>query len=247
MYDQDIQEYIALKDAGVDGATAKTLVGLKSEFEPINVDQLDADEAEDLRKKVLTQDFKNRTNLTDEEIEEQVEAIVLAGKDKDKAKKALPNIKKFIEGSINAEKQAIVDAENAARKKREESQKRMKDAIQSSKQILGQNVNKPTLQKVEKFLFEAQGQTPDGRPVDGITAWMMKNPEQARINLAYAIMTGLLDGNMDSIKSKVKTNVVKELHERMQNKGKSLDGKSDTSVEESDKLSGLKRAFGSNF
>ena len=247
MYDQDIQEYIALKDAGVDGATAKTLVGLKSEFEPINADQLDADEAEDLRKKVLTQDFKNRTNLTDEEIEEQVEAIVLAGKDKDKAKKALPNIKKFIEGSINAEKQAIVDAENAARKKREESQKRMKDAIQSSKQILGQNVNKPTLQKVEKFLFEAQGQTPDGRPVDGITAWMMKNPEQARINLAYAIMTGLLDGNMDSIKSKVKTNVVKELHERMQNKGKSLDGKSDTSVEESDKLSGLKRAFGSNF
>ena len=76
---------------------------------------------------------------------------------------------------------------------------------------------------------------------------MMKNPEQARINLAYAIMTGLLDGNMDSIKSKVKTNVVKELHERMQSKGKSLDGKSDTSVEESDKLSGLKRAFGSNF
>ena len=40
------------------------------------------------QKKVLTQDFKNRTNLTDEEIEEQVEAIVLAGKDKDKAKKA---------------------------------------------------------------------------------------------------------------------------------------------------------------
>ena len=29
MYDQDIQEYIALKDAGVDGATAKTLVGLR--------------------------------------------------------------------------------------------------------------------------------------------------------------------------------------------------------------------------
>lgn len=241
MYEADIKEYIELKDSGLDSAKALQLVTAKTAFENITVDQLE--DSEELRKKILVQDLKNNTRYSDEDIEEMVENWITTGKDIEKAKKALPNIKKFNEEKIKAEKQAVIDAEKAAQKAQLESKAKLKEAIYNSKEILGQPINKVTQQKLEKFMTEPIGNSPDGRPINAIQAWFAKNPQQAQINLAYAIMTGLLDGKMTAVKEKVKSSVVKELHEGLKIKGAKLDGIFSGENEDDGSLSTLKNTF----
>jgi len=243
MYEADIQEYIDLKDVGVDANTAKKLVASKSAFDVITVDQLEDEDAVELRTKVLTQNFKNNTSLPDDEIAELVENLITAGKDIEKAKQALPKIKQFNEEQIKVEKQAKINAQIAAEKVEKERTKTLKDTIYSTKEILGQNINKVTQQKLEKFLFEPIAKDEAGTSIYGIDAWFQKNPVQARINLAYAIMTGVLDGKMDTIKAREKSNVLKELQNKMQNKGQGLDGFSDEGSSGSTTLSSLKKSF----
>ena len=241
MYEDDIKEYIALKDLNIDSSKALELVSAKTAFENITVDQLE--DNEELRKKILVQDLKNNTRYSDEDIDEMVENWITTGKDIEKAKKALPNIKKFNEEKIKAEKQAVIDAEKAAQKAQLESKAKLKEAIYNSKEILGQTINKVTQQKLEKFMTEPIGNSPDGRPINAIQAWFAKNPQQAQIILAYAIMTGLLDGKMTAVKEKVKSSVVKELHEGLKVKGAKLDGIFSGENEDDGSLSTLKNTF----
>ena len=241
MYEDDIKEYITLKDSGIDSSKALELVSAKTAFENITVDQLE--DSEELRKKILVQDLKNNTRYSDEDIEEMVENWITTGKDIEKAKKALPNIKKFNEEKIKAEKQAIIDADKAAQKAQLESKAKLKDAIYSSKEILGQTINKTTQQKLEKFMNEPIGTTEDGRPIYGVQAWFAKNPQQAQINLAYAIMTGLLDGKMGTVREKIKSSVVKDLHEGLKVKGANLDGLSSEVDEGESSISILQKTF----
>ena len=241
MYEDDIKEYITLKDSGIDSGKALELVTAKTAFENITVDQLE--DSEELRKKILVQDLKNNTRYSDEDIEEMVENWITTGKDIEKAKKALPNIKKFNEEKIKAEKQAIIDADKAAQKAQLESKAKLKDAIYSSKEILGQTINKTTQQKLEKFMNEPIGTTEDGRPIYGVQAWFAKNPQQAQINLAYAIMTGLLDGKMGTVREKIKSSVVKDLHEGLKVKGANLDGLSSEVDEGESSISILQKTF----
>lgn len=243
MYEADIKEYIELKDSGLDSTKALQLVTAKTAFENITADQLEDENAVDLRKKVLIQDLKNNTKYSDEDIDEMVENWITTGKDIEKAKKALPNIKKFNEEKIKAEKQAVIDADKAAQKAQLESKAKLKEAIYNSKEILGQTINKVTQQKLEKFMTEPIGNSPDGRPINAIQAWFAKNPQQAQINLAYAIMTGLLDGKMTAVKEKVKSSVVKELHEGLKVKGAKLDGIFSGENEDDGSLSTLKNTF----
>ena len=196
-----------------------------------------------MRKKVLIQDLKNNTRYSDEDIDEMVENWITTGKDIEKAKKALPNIKKFNEEKIKAEKQAVIDAEKAAQKAQLESKAKLKEAIYNSKEILGQPINKVTQQKLEKFMTEPIGNSPDGRPIYGVQAWFAKNPQQAQINLAYAIMTGLLDGKMGTVREKIKSSVVKDLHEGLKVKGANLDGLSSEVDEGESSISILQKTF----
>jgi len=243
MYEDDIKEYIALKDSGIDSGKALELVSAKTAFENITADQLEDEDAVDLRKKVLIQDLKNNTRYSDEDIDEMVENWITTGKDIEKAKKALPNIKKFNEEKIKAEKQAVIDAEKAAQKAQLESKAKLKEAIYNSKEILGQPINKVTQQKLEKFMTEPIGNSPDGRPIYGVQAWFAKNPQQAQINLAYAIMTGLLDGKMGTVREKIKSSVVKDLHEGLKVKGANLDGLSSEVDEGESSISILQKTF----
>ena len=241
MYEDDIKEYIALKDSGIDSGKALELVSAKTAFENITVDQLE--DSEELRKKILVQDLKNNTRYSDEDIDEMVENWITTGKDVEKAKKALPNIKKFNEDRIKEEKQAKINAEKAAQKAQLETKTKLKEAIYSSKEILGQTINKTTQQKLEKFMNEPIGTTEDGRPIYGVQAWFAKNPQQAQINLAYAIMTGLLDGKMGTVREKIKSSVVKDLHEGLKVKGANLDGLSSEVDEGESSISILQKTF----
>ena len=231
-YAEDAQEYMSLKDADIDPQTAAKLVSTKFAFNKVTPEQLEEDE--DLRKKVLVQDLKNNTKYSDEDIEEMVENWVTTGKDVDKAKKALPNVNKFNEDQIKVEKQAKVDAEKNAQLQRDASMKKMKDTIYSMTEIMGQTITKPTQAKIEKFWSEG-----------GINNWFKTDGEKKTAILAYAISTGLLDGNLKPIKDKIKTSYVKELEEKFKRKGTTLDGQPDLTLDnEKGGINTLKGTFG---
>ena len=235
MYAQDraeILEYIELKDAGLDADTAKRLASSKAAFEGITDDQLEDDEK--LTKQVLVQNYKNTTKWSNEKIEKHVEKLITNGEAFDEAKEVLPDIKKFNEEQIKAEKQARVEADKQAQLGREAQVKKLKDTIYSMTEIMGQPVGKPAQQKIEKFLAE-----------DGIKNWFSVDPEKKTAILGYAISTGLLDGNLGKIKDKVKTSVIKELEDKFNRKSNTLDGDADTSFDSSGSgLNSLKHAFG---
>lgn len=241
MYEQDVKDYIEFRDAGIDPDKAKTLSFSKSKFESITEDALEEDE--ELRKAVLEQHLKNTTSMSKEDIDDMVDSMVATGKDISKAKGALKAINQYNKEQIELEKKKIADGEKAQLAQREEAIKSFKSAIYEKKEVLGQTVNKQTLQKIEKFLLEPVEKDANGNPVDGITAWFMKDPVNARINLAYGIITGLLDGKIDKLKSKAKSATIKDIEAALSSKGSMLDGKSDRGADGGEGLSALKSAF----
>jgi len=230
MYDADMQEYMELKDYGVDSDTAHKLVSSKSKFESIKETDLESDENAELRKSIIKQDLRNTTKMSNEDIDELIETMVETGKDVARAKKSLKSVKDFNEQQIKTEKKRIEESEKAQELSRKEATDKFKSTLYETKEILGQPVNKPTLQKIEKFLMEPAGNDTNGNPIDGITAWFMKDPVKARINLAYAIMTNVLDGKMDKIEKKAKSSVLTDLQENLSKKGAMLDGKTAQSI-----------------
>ena len=245
MYDDDMQEYIELKDYGMDSLTAGKLIQNKSKFETIKEDTLDEEDNLELRKSIIKQDLKNTTKMSEDDIDELIETLVITGKDIAKAKKSLKSVKDFNEQQIKLEKKRIDDEEKARELSSKEAREKFKSVLYETKEIMGQQVNKPTLQKIEKFLTEPVGNDSNGKPIDGISAWFMKDPIKARINLAYAITTGLLDGKLDKIEKKAKSSVLTDLQENLSKKGAMLDGKTTQSIGgEGSVLRAMKDTFG---
>ena len=69
MYDDDMQEYIELKDYGMDSLTAGKLIQNKSKFETIKEDTLDEEDNLELRKSIIKQDLKNTTKMSEDDID----------------------------------------------------------------------------------------------------------------------------------------------------------------------------------
>jgi len=241
-YESDFVEYIELKDSGVDSDIAKQLISSKIKFDSLTKEQLEADE--NLRKSVLFQDYKNTTQLSDEKISKLIQKSIDTGTDIEEAIEALESVKKFNAERIKAEKQRVIDEENAAKDNMDKLIKAYKDTIYSANEVLGQKINKQTQTKIEQFILTKGYKDANNNQVDGITAWISKDPIGARIKLAYAIMTGMLDGDFRKIESKVKSDAVSKIHEKLQATKNGLDGNPNTGGEKSSTFNALKNTFG---
>lgn len=241
-YADDMKEYVELKDAGINGNLAQQLVSLKSTFDSIKDEDIESNE--DLRKQILVQHYMNTTNFSENKIKKIVEKFINDGDDIDEAKEALIEIKKFNEEQIKLEKKKVEDEEKYREEQIKKNKEEFSKTLYGTKEILGQSVNKPTLQKLERFL-EPVYKDDKGNSIDGITAWFLKDPIKARINLAYGIMSGLLDGKLDKLEQKAKTNAINEMEKIFNSKGM-VTGFSDTKTENDIKnnLTNLKNTFG---
>lgn len=244
MYSNDrkeILDYIEMKDAGIDADVAKNLSFTKGKYESITNDDLDDDES--LRRSVIKQDLKNTTKMSEDDIDDFVETLVDTGKDVAKAKKSLISVRNNNAEQIKHEKQRVLDNEKKQTEYYKQQVDSLKKSIYDTKEIMGQNVNKQTLQKIEKFLFEPVGKDANGNDVDGITAWFTKNPEKARINLAYAIITEIMDGKLDKLEKKARTNSISHLEKVFSGKSQSVNGNSNMDIEGGDTLKALMNTF----
>ena len=248
MYEDDVKEFIELKDSGVDPERAKELMHSKIQFSTITPEQLEGEGegAEELRRKVLKQDLINRTDLSEDEVDDQVESIILSGKDTDKAKKALGMINKFNNEQIALEKKAQADAEKVQAEQAKATRESMVKKINESKEIIpGYPISKQGLKNIEKMILEPAVKTKDGRVLNGVWAKFNENPEQSLIKLAAIMDSGIWDGKIDKLQKVAETKTAQKLEGLIKTKGSTLSnkGKSTASATDDDSLSSMKGVF----
>ena len=183
--------------------------------------------------------------MSDEDIEDQVETLIDTGKDVQWAKKSLNYLKQQSKELIEQEKKRIKQQEEEEKERMEETKELVKKTIMDTKEILGNEVTANMKNKIIKLLLEPAGKDPNGNPIDGVVAWLLQDPLKNRINLAYAIASGILDGKLNSIKKKVKSEVIEELEQSIYERNNMLGG-STKAGKSSDALEALKQMFPMN-
>ena len=242
MYDEDAREYIALKDAGADTDTAKELIGNKTKFETLTDEVIE--ENEDIRKAVLTQNYKNTTNFTDEKIKKLVDRAITTGEDIDEAKEALPAIKEFNKQQIEAEKKRLADEAKAETDRAKVAKDSMVKKINDAKEIIpGSPLSKVEKKDIEKMITEPV-KLKDGRVTNGVWAKFQENPEDSLLKLAYLMKSGIWDGKLDNLEKKAKTAAAKKMEDVIKGKSNGINkGSSTADAGDDDAMSSMKGIF----
>lgn len=231
----ELKEYFELKDAGVDADTAKKLAFDKKQFGTATEKELEEDE--DFRKEILTAHYKATTSFSDAKIKKMVENTFNLGEDIEEAKEALKELKVINEKQIVEAKKQVAEQEKQYQENIKAAQENFKKFVTEQEEFIkGIKVNKPTKDKIIKMVLEPAAKDAQGNVLNGVWAERAKDPQKFDAYLAYHLTNGTFWGNLDKIKSKVKTDVTTQFEEALRVKGQSLGGKTtktttkDTSV-----------------
>lgn len=247
---KELREYMELKDLGADTETAKKMVGDAAGFEKITHDELEKEDNEDLRKAVITQNYKNSTRFSDAKIKKLVDNTVSLGEDIEEAKEAIDNIKDFNKQRIAEEKERLEKERKEFEETHKQQLKNVREKIYSLDEVLpGHKINKQTKKKIEDMLLKPAGQDSKGNQINKIWQKRLDNPLDFDIKLAYLISTGYFDGKTDKIEKANKTRIVEDLEKHIKStKDKPFSTKPPSHEEEADQdatdsLESMKRAF----
>lgn len=231
----ELREYFELKDSGVDAETAKKLAFDKKHFGSATEDDVEADE--DFRKEVLMAHYKATTTFSDAKIKKMVENTFNLGEDVEDAKEALKELKVINEQQIAQAKKQVEEQEKQYKESIKTAQENFKKFVTEQEEFIkGIKINKPTRDKIIKMVLEPAAKDAQGNVLNGVWAERSKDPQKFDAYLAYHLTNGTFWGNLDKIKSKVKTDVTTQFEEALRVKGQSLGGKTtktatkDTSV-----------------
>jgi hypothetical protein len=220
----ELEEYFALKDAGVDPETAKELALGKKQWGQATEDDVETDE--DFRKEVLIAHLKATTNFTDVRIKKMVENSFSLGEDVEEAKEALKELKVLNEAQIKEAKKNVELQAAAQATAIKTAQEDFKKFVNEQEEFIkGVKINKPTKDKIVKMILEPAAKNANGEPVNAIAVERAKDPKKFDAYLAFHLVNGTFYGNMDSIKKKVKTDVTTDFEEKLRSKNQSLGGK----------------------
>lgn len=252
-YEQDaeeLKEYMELKDAGVDTETAKRLVGDLASFNKITEDQLESEDAEDLRRAVITQNYKNSTKFSDTKIKKLVDNAISLGDDMDEAKEALVSIKEYNKELIQQEKEQLLNQQKSFEEQHKKQIQTVKDSIEKLDEIMpGHKINKQTKKKIEDMMLKPVGQDKAGNQVNQIWKKRMDNPIDFDMKLAYLLSTGYFDGKTDKLVKRERSKAVEDLEKHIKNsssnelKGKSSMNRGDSDDKERDAIESMRKAF----
>lgn len=247
---KELREYMELKDAGVDTETAKNLVGTMAAFEKVKVEDLEDEEKVELRRSIITQNYKNSTKFSDAKIRKIVENSISLGEDIDEAKEALENIKEFNAEAVKAEKKRVEEDRKAAETSEKRTIDTLKESINKIDEVFpGHKINKQTKKKIEDALLKPAGKDQTGRPLNAVWTKRSESPMDFDIKLAYLLASGFFDGKMDKITKTEKTKAVSEIEKAIKRGHTTVGGKPKSSLSDEeqdlrDSIAATANAFG---
>lgn len=247
-YDEDYQNYLKLKETGISPEEAFNVVDAKSQLGSINVEDLEKEDNVELRKQLITENYKRLMPSADEKkIKRLVDGHVATGEDIEMAKEAHSDLVKFYE---DYEKELIKNKQQAEIKQKQdriEQEKKTKEIIQSIDEIIpGQKINKQTKEKIEEAIFKPV-KTVNGKSLNAIALKRAENPVKFDAVVAYLILTGAFDGKWEKVQTSMKSKVVDDLKNTLkQNKSgefRSVNNAQDITQTEKDNLESMKSLF----
>jgi len=227
----EILTYFDMLDSGVDPNEAKPLAYEKKKYSSIKENELEDNES--LRKDILNMYYKSK-GFSQKEIDRSVKSLVNSGEDVEAAKDSLKELnasidKRIKEAEVNAKKEY-----DEAERRRVELINNLHSKVDSTKEIFGNSINKQTHTKLKEFLTPVES---NGRMVDGLTNWLIKDPDN-KIKLAYMILSGIADGDLSKINNIKKTSAINELEKALKTNKASISEGNHT-IEQGSKTSAL--------
>lgn len=216
--DPEVRQFMELIGKGISHDDASRIVLDESTVNKYSDTNLK--DNEDLQKEVITKYLKMfDENITNEEIEEQLEylsdtskleskSIVLANKLKEK---------------ITSEKQTLIEKqtqlEEQAKVNMQKQLEDVKTLVLNKKEIIpGKVLNDEIKNKIFESMVTAVGKDPvSGQPINKIAQKRLENPVEFEITLHYLNELGVFDGNWNGITNTIKSNAVKELEKSLSN------------------------------
>lgn len=223
--EEDFKEYAALKDLGIDTKQAQALISTKIEFDSIKDEELEKEDAEELRRELLIRNFKNTTKFSDDKIKKQVDLIIEAGKDVEEAKEALSSIKEYNAEQIKIAKDNKIQEETNKKTQREALIKQYSEFIDKLEEPApGVKINKQTKEKLKQKVLSGN-----------IWEVRAKDPIKFDTMVTYLVENGALDGKFDKPVTKAKSAAIKELESVIETSKKSTGGFSVTDLDDDGK------------
>jgi hypothetical protein len=211
--DADYQEFVKMREAGVDMGKYANISKQAKGYESLTVESIRDDE--DKQKQVVREDLRLK-GMDREEIEDLIESLADTNKLEKKAITALGNLNKYKEQAL---RQLEEDAKRSDAERQAQYQSQLK-AIRSNVDevneiIPGLKINKQTKDKLFDMITKP-ATTVNGQQVNAITAKMMENPTKFNLTLAELIRVGVFDGKWDNIIKVSKSKAIEDLQKAVE-------------------------------
>jgi hypothetical protein len=248
-YEDDVKYFMDLVDSGVDRDLAKDISKNKGYYDSVTVDDLENEDKEELRKRIITHRYELTTNFNPEKIKKLVDRAVSLGEDIEEATEALTEVQGIYKELGEREKQAVKQRQEQAVKRQKELQEDLNNKIESLEEIVpGMKLTKAEKTRIKDSLIKPVSEA-NGVPLNAIWAKRAKDPFKFDTILAALDMYGVFEGKWDKLTKNTKSKVVEELRDKMRsnttfkttiNKEKAFQ----ESAESSNYLDTMKKTFG---
>jgi len=211
--DEGFKSYLTLLEGGFSQEDAASLSSLQKQFNSIKPEELENEENEALRKKVLTDYFKLTTQMPDSKIDKVVQRSLDLGEDVEDSKEYLDAIKDMLKKQIVTQEEENKNNLKISEQKRLKSLDDLKETINSISEIIpGQTINKQTKDKMYEAIIKPV-EDKQGRKTNALWAKRAEDPMHFDSRLAYLLETGFFekDKPWNKIKSVKTTKEVSDL------------------------------------
>ena len=229
--DEKQQRVISALDAGIEPDDIRRYENTLSYLDSIEEDKLNAEtpEGEELRKRLIYQDYINR-KFSPERANREVQRSIDSGNDITDAKEALQSNKEFFNDQYNDVLQKAKEEEQRFEKERKQQAEQLKKSIIEDKNLFGDlELNKSVRQKIFDNISKPVYKDEDsGAYITALQKYQKENPNDFLKNVS-TIFT-LTDGfkNIDKLVAKKASKEIrkgfKELENTLSNTQRNSDG-----------------------
>jgi len=209
----DFKSFIEAREKGYDLNEWADVYEAKKSYSSITENTIE--DNEDLQKNLVRQNLKYR-GMTDEEIDDTIEAYETTGKLEDNAKKAHKNLLKLAETQEKQLEENKKTQEAEAIKAREDSLKSLKKELDTLQEPFpGIKINKQTKDKIYNNITTAVAKGKNGEPLNATMAKRAEDPIKYAIYENLLLELGAFDGKLDKLLSKQKSKALADLEKSL--------------------------------
>ena len=202
-------KYVDMLEKGLDPDEAAQITYFKERYNSINDENIVADA--NLRGEILYSYYKEKTQLSDAEIQEAIAEKVALGKDTELAKAALPQILQ----AIDSREKFIVQAKDKERQesaqKLEQSKQELRNKINGLEEFLGHKFASKTKDKLYEMIVNPVTKDDKGNQYNEMWTEFNKDPNGFQMKWAAIRELGVWDNKLDRISQKAKTEAINSI------------------------------------